>query len=768
MWKISRTELSYTAFEDGTDRLRVEAVREGCFRVTQTRNRDFLLQNEPVVVRPQAEATARVTETDAEYVVSASRMTAKLSKASGSLSFWNADGARIAGEREGDGRALREKDIVNYRYAEGAARTQRSGVDGARVTAEGEPYIDRKGFSYRLAIQFSLDEAIYGLGQHEERVLDHKRGRQYLYQHNLKISCPVLVSSRGWGTLLNTGSFAVYEGCGTYGVFTVDAADELDYFLFDGGSLDGCVAVLRDLTGDAPLPPKWAFGYLQSKERYATQQELLDVAAEYRRRNIPLDAVVQDWCSWPEGLWGQKSADPERYPDLKACADELHAMNCRLMWSIWPNMTGDGPDRLAFQKRNLLLGNLSTYDAFSGQARALYWEQMNEGLFRKGVDAWWCDCTEPFEADWKGEREPAPEERMRLNVSEFERYVDPARVNVYSLYHSQGVYEGQRKADEGKRVLVLTRSGFPGQQRYGTFVWNGDTSATWKQLADWIPNALNLCVTGIPYWTQDVGAFFVKKWAQWFGRGEYENGAQDEAYRELYLRWFQASAFLPMLRAHGTDTPREVWRFGAPGEPYYDALVRMIELRMRLVPYLYSLAADVTFRRGTMLRMLAFDFPQDQTALEMMDEFLLGHALLVCPVLEKGARSRKVYLPEGADWYDFHTGACLRGGRWIEAAAPLSDIPLFVRAGSILPLGPVKQYVSQESDRPLVLRVYPGADGDFTLYDDAGDGYGYERGEYGLLRLHWDDRERRLTQRTEGDARFLPAERTVETIAETR
>jgi alpha-D-xyloside xylohydrolase len=765
MWKITRVEPSCAVFSENADTLRVEAARGECFRITQTRGKDFLLQNEPVVVRPEAEATARVTETETDYEVSASRMTVKLSKATGTLSFWNAEGARLTGEREGDGRALRETDIVNYRYADNAVRTQSRGVDGARVTAEGTPYVGRRGFSYRLAFLFNEDEAIYGLGQHEERVLDHRRGRQYLYQHNLKISCPALVSSAGWGTLLNTGSFAVYEGCASYGCFTVNAADELDYFLFNGGGLDGCVATIRSLTGDAPLPPKWAFGYLQSKERYSTQQELLDVAAEYRRRGIPLDAVVQDWCSWPEGLWGQKSADPARYPDLKACTDALHTINCRLMWSIWPNMTGDGPDRQAFRQRNLLLGNLSTYNAFSGQARALYWKQMNDGLYQNGVDAWWCDCTEPFEADWKGEREETPEERMRLNVSEFERYIDPARVNVYSLYHSQGIYEGQREADESKRVLVLTRSGFPGQQRYGTFVWNGDTSATWRQLADWIPNALNLCVTGIPYWTQDVGAFFVKKWAQWFGRGEYERGAEDEAYRELYLRWFQASAFLPMLRAHGTDTPREVWRFGAPGETYYDGLVQMIELRMRLVPYLYSLAADITFRRGTMLRMLAFDFPSDRTALEITDEYLLGRALLVCPVLEEGARSRKVYLPAGADWYDFHTGAFLRGGQWMEADAPLTTVPLFVRAGSILPLGPVKQFVSQENDQPLVLRVYPGADGDFTLYDDAGDGYGYERGEFGLLRLHWDDRERSLTQRAEGEARFIPTDRTVEIVA---
>jgi alpha-D-xyloside xylohydrolase len=556
---------------------------------------------------------------------------------------------------------------------------------------------------------------------------------------------------------MNTCAYVSFHDDAYGSYLAADTADELDYFVFSGKTPDDSVAVLRDLTGDAPLPPKWAFGYLQSKERYTTQQELLDIAAEYRKRKIPLDAVVQDWCSWPEGQWGQKSADKARYPDLKNAAEKLHGMGCHLMWSIWPNMTGEGADRLAFEKRGLLLGNRSTYNAFRPEARALYWKQADTGLYQNGIDAWWCDCTEPFEADWHGDDPMTCEERMQLNVSEFKRYIDPAFINAYSIYHSQGMYEGQRATDESKRVLILTRSGFPGQQRYGTFVWNGDTSATWKQLKDWIPNALNLCATGIPYWTQDVGAFFVKRWKQWFGRGEYEQGVEDSEYRELYLRWFQASSFLPMLRAHGTDTPREVWRFGSPGETVYDGLVHMIELRMRLLPYLYSLAAEVTFRRGTMLRMLAFDFMHDKTAREIMDQYMLGHALLICPVLEKDARSRKVYLPSGADWYDFHTGRRFTGGQWILADAPLETIPLYVRAGSILPLGPIRQYAAEKADQPLTIQVYAGEDGEFDLYDDSGDGYGYEKGICAWMHFQWNDAERKLNHSSEGDAAFLPS-----------
>ncbi|MBN1777585.1 MAG: DUF5110 domain-containing protein [Clostridiales bacterium] len=764
MWTIISEQPKAAVFSDGRDCLRIGAVNRGCFRITQTREKGFILRNEPMIVRAQSEAAFSVSEEKVVYRIQTDALYITLDCQRGFLSYYDGSGRLLTSEPAACGRTLTRTDIVRYRYDVDAETTQHQSVDGAKMTAEGTPYTDREGFSARLSLRVAEDEVLYGLGQHEERVLNHRYDDQYLYQHNWKISIPVLVSSNGWGVFLNTGSYVAYHGDRDGCTFVVDAADELDYFVFYGGNLDGCVAVMRSLTGDAPLPPQWAFGYLQCKERYKTQQELIDIATEYRRRNVPLDAVVQDWFSWPEGLWGQKSVDTARYPDLKAATDTLHGMHCHLMWSIWPNMTGNGADRLAFEKLGLLLGNRSTYNAFSADARALYWKQADDGLYSQGVDAWWCDCSEPFEADWHGEEEPSGAERMRMNVSEAKRYIDPTLINTYSVYHAQGVYEGQRGTDAGKRVLILTRSGYPGQQRYGTFVWNGDTSASWKALRDWIPNALNLCVTGIPYWTQDVGAFFVKRWKQWFGRGEYENGVQDEAYRELYLRWFQASTFLPMLRAHGTDTPREVWQFGTSGDEYYDGIVEMIKLRMRLLPYLYSLAADITFRRGTMLRMLAFDFSYDPTAREIMDEFLLGRALLVCPVLTEGARSRMVYLPAGVGWFSFATGAFFRGGQWIKADAPLQEIPLYVRAGSILPLGPVKQYTAEVNGQPLILRIYSGADADFSLYNDAGNGYRYEHQDYGWLHLHWDNRKHSLTQTVEGDPRYIAGNPLIEVI----
>ncbi len=753
MWKNGKISDRCAAFEnEGREKLRIEAFHDNCLRVTFTRGKEFLLRDEPMIVaRPEGALTLQQSEDG--WLLASGRLSARLDAATGALSYF-ADGQPLLREKEKGGRQLRDIDILCYRYDPDAPLMERMGVDGARVTAQGEPYVDRKGFQTRLNLVFAEGESLWGLGQHEEGVLNHRGGHQFLYQHNLKVACPVLCSSRGWGILYNSCAAMSFHDDAFGSYLSSDADDEMDFFIFLGPTLDEQTAHVRRLTGDAPIPPKWAFGFVQSKERYKDQRELVEAAREYRRRGIPLDVIVQDWYTWPEGLWGQKTVDESRYPDLSAAADALHGMDVKLMWSVWPNMSGDGENRREFREKGLLLGNRSTYDAFSPEGRAVYWRQAKEGLFTKGVDAWWCDCTEPFEADWFGSEPMTPEDRMYFDTAEFKRYLDPTRINAYSLYHSRGIWEGQRAATGEKRVLNLTRSGFPGQQRYGAFVWNGDTSANWETLRKSIPDGLNFCLSGQPYWTQDAGAFFVKRWTQWFGRGEYEEGCEEPAYRELFLRWFQLCAFLPMFRAHGTDTPREVWRFGNAGELVYEALVAAIHLRMRLLPYFYSLAAAVHFDRASMLRMLAFDFPDDLAARAIDHQFLMGRALLVCPVLEPEAKIRRCYLPAGTDWYDFHTEEKFTGGQWIEAEATLEHIPLFVRAGSILPVGPVRQHALEASVKPLELRVYPGADGAFRLYDDAGDGYGYEKGEFGITSLTWNDKEKRLDRAFTGDSRY--------------
>ncbi|MFO7633288.1 MAG: glycoside hydrolase family 31 protein, partial [Caldilinea sp.] len=520
---------------------------------------------------------------------------------------------------------------------------------------------------------------------------------------------------------------------------------------------DQIVHELRNLTGKTPMLPKWAFGYVQSKERYKTQAELIEVVQEYRRRKLPLDCIVLDWMSWPGDLWGQKTLDPTRFPDPTQMMTDLHALHARLMVSIWPIMRPGGANWQEMSIRRCLLGNQATYDAFDEDARALYWQHANEGLFAHGIDAWWCDCTEPFEADWKGAVKPEPEERLRINTEEAKRYLDPEFINAYSFLHSKGIYEGQRAVTDHKRVVNLTRSAYMGQQRYSTITWSGDIVATWETLQKQIAEGLNFCVTGSPYWTVDVGAFFVKHRPDlWFWRGDYDCGVEDMGYRELFVRWFQYATFLPMLRSHGTDTPREIWRFGDPGDPMYEALVKFLRLRYRLLPYIYSLAGLITLEDYTMLRLLAFDFRDDAKTYDIRNQFMFGPAFLVSPVTRPmyftsgskpvvdGEKTRNVYLPAGCDWWNFWTDERLAGGQTVDAAADLATLPLFVRAGSIIPLVEPMQYADEQPDAVVELHIYSGHDGHFQLYEDAGDGYDYEQGAFSTICLEWQEASARL------------------------
>src|SRR6185312_9111532 len=556
-----------------------------------------------------------------------------------------------------------------------------------------------------------------------------------------------------------------------------DVVDELDYYVIGGEKFDDVTRGYHRLTGSAPMLPKWAFGYVQSKERYVNAHEMVEVVREYRRRGVPLDAIVLDWKSWPNGAgWGQKSFDPLRFPEPEAFAAELHAMHVRLMVSIWPIMTGGCENQREMLHRDLMLGNQATYDAFSKEARACYWEQARSGLFAKGVDAWWCDCTEPFEADWAGAVKPEPEQRLAINTGAAKLYLDAGAINSYSLMHSRGIYEGQRASGTGKRVVNLTRSAYAGQHRYGTITWNGDICATWETLRRCIPEGVNFCATGEPYWTVDIGGFFIANDPQlWFWRGDYadgcrgltdmnalepdakDTGCRDLGYWELYTRWMQYAVFLPMFRSHGTDAAREIWRFGEAGTRFYDVIAKFIGLRYRLMPYIYSLAAQVTLHSASMMRAVALDFPEDRATQSLLDEYMFGPAFLVCPVttpmyyasgsrpLAGVAEMRAVYLPAGAIWYDFWTEASYEGGRVVESDAPLETMPLYVRGGSIVPMTQVMQFVDEAPDAPYEIRVYTGIDAEFTLYEDAGDGYQYESGAYALIQLHWNEAARALT-----------------------
>jgi len=732
-----------------------------------------------VVSEAQNPVEVSVQETNESLFFSTSKLSIQINRNTLAFTYRDAHGHILTGEPVRGGKTLMPVDVIKFiPKTENGIKTD-VGADGLTTSASAfTEVVDRQAYHTKLEFEWADGEALYGLGSHEEGMFNLRGQHQYLYQQNMKAVVPVLVSTRGYAIALDSCSLMTFHDDAFGSYLWSDVDDELDYYFIYGPEFDQIVHAIRQLTGHSPMLPKWAFGYVQSKERYATQAELISIVREYRRRQLPLDCIVLDWKSWTGELWGQKTLDPLRFPNPSQMTADLHALNARLMVSIWPIMRPGGENWQEMKDQGHLLGNQATYNAFSAEARACYWKQAEQGLFSHGVDAWWCDCTEPFEADWKGAFKPEPEERLRINTEESKRYLDPEFINAYSLLHSQGIYEGQRRVTREKRVVNLTRSAYLGQQRYAAITWSGDTAANWETFRRQIADGLNFCVTGMPYWTMDIGAFFVKhKPELWFWNGNYDAGVDDLGYRELFVRWFQYGAFLPMFRTHGTDTPREIWRFGEPGESFYDALVSALHLRYRLLPYIYSLAGWTTQHDYTMLRALPFDFRSDPVTYAIRDQYLFGPALLVNPVTrpmlyEAGSQpltgilqTRPVYLPAGADWYDFWTGHLYAGGQTIQADAPISRLPLFVRAGSILPMGPVRQHVNDLPEAPLELHIYPGQDGSFELYEDENDQYNYEDGAFSTIDIQWKDAERQLIlEARKGEYTGMPDLRTFEIV----
>ncbi len=755
--------LALTPYSDSIIRVRYAPTRE--FSTKES----LMIQHSPDV-----SLDLEVSETADALIFSTQKLSIRMDRHTGAFTYLDGSGQILTKEPDRGGKTLIPMNVIKSVFDDTVEAQIRKDADGVHAyTPSVRQIVDRKAFHTKLEFEWMPGEALYGLGSHEEGMMNLRGKHQYLYQQNMKVVVPVLVSTRGYGILLDSYSLMTFhdDAFGSY-VWT-DVDDELDYYFIYGPEFDQIVQGIRQLTGKASLPPRWSFGYIQSKERYVSQAELIEVVKEYRKRALPLDCIVQDWKSWTNDLWGQKTLDPERFPDPKGMMAELHRLNAHLMISMWPNMNPGGDNWREMRDQGFLLGNQATYDAFQPKARELYWKQANEGLFEHGIDAWWTDCTEPFQADWNGAFKPEPEERLLINTGEAKRYLDPEFINAYSLLHSQGIYEGQRKTSTDKRVVNLTRSAYIGQQRYGTITWSGDVSATWDTLHRQIADGLNFCATGLPYWTTDIGAFFVKNDPKlWFWNGDFDLGIEDLGYRELYVRWFQYGVFLPMFRSHGTDTPREVWRFGEAGEVFYDTLAKFLRLRYRLMPYIYSLAGMVTHEDYTMLRGLPFDFRSDPATYNVGDQFMFGPALLVSPVtspmyygagstpLNGVSKSRSVYLPKDAAWYDFWTGKCYSGGQTIIADAYLETIPLYVRAGSIIPFGPDIQHTGEGADAPIELVIYPGQDGHFTLYEDECDNYNYEQGLFARIPIVWDDQSRKLTIGScEGNYPGMPASR---------
>jgi alpha-D-xyloside xylohydrolase len=489
----------------------------------------------------------------------------------------------------------------------------------------------------------------------------------------------------------------------------------IDYTFFYGPDLDDVIDGYREATGAAPMWPEWAYGFWQCRERYHNQRELLAAAAEFRRRHIPLDLIIQDWQYWTNNSWGSYEWDARRYPDSAGMIRKLHAENIKFMISVWSNPHGS--TRAELEKNHALIGDW--IDVFNPVGREVRWKHLNEAFFKIGTDAWWGDATEPGD-----DGNLLTGRETFLGPGDFYQ-------NAYPLFASESLYAGQRATGSKKRVCILTRSAFPGQQRYAAATWSGDISGNWVTFRRQIPAGLNFCLAGIPYWTTDCGGF-------WHPAGQYVS----PDYNELLARWFEWSTFCPVMRIHGNETATETWNWLPETQK---VMVAYDELRHRLLPYIYSVAWRVTSQGYTMMRALPMDFRADTNALAVSDEYMFGPAFLVAPVTEPKAADKEVYLPAGTSWVNFWTGETLEGGQKIRTPAPLAEMPLFIRAGSIVPVGPSVQYAGEKPANPLELRIYRGADGAFTLYEDDGDNYDYERGVYATIPIAWNEKTQTLT-----------------------
>ena len=529
--------------------------------------------------------------------------------------------------------------------------------------------------------------------------------------------------------------------------------DEIDYYFIAADSIDGVIGGYRALTGKSQIIPKWALGYWQSRERYTSQDQIVGVMKEFRERGVPVDNIVQDWQYWKDDQWGSHEFDEARYPDPKQMVDDIHALDGRYMISVWPKFY-EGTEhfeemdakgwiyRTAIDEKVIdWLGySQSFYDAYDPDARTLFWQQMKDHLYPIGVDAWWMDASEPnihdcTDMDYR--KKMCGPTALGPSTKYF---------NAYALMNAQAFYEGQRASDD-RRVFLLTRNGFAGLQRYSTASWSGDIGTRWEEMKAQISAGLNYSISGIPIWGQDVGGFTVENRyvaaQQLFDKTGKVNEDLKE-WRELQARWHEWGIYCPLYRAHGQWPAREPWNIAPKGDPAYEAIVASDNMRYVMMPYLYSLAARVHFEDYTMMRPLVMDFPDDHVARETGDEFLCGDAILVCPVYEYKARSREVYLPEGV-WYD--QGADLKaieGGRTITAPAPFGSIPVYFRGGQIMPTGKAVKSTAEVQDE-IGIAVYCGGNADFTIYEDDGTTYAYERGEFSRIPLHWDEASQTLT-----------------------
>ena len=495
-------------------------------------------------------------------------------------------------------------------------------------------------------------------------------------------------------------------------------AKSLDYTVFYGKNADDVIAAYRQLSGSVPMLPQWAYGFWQCRERYASGDELVAAVKGFRDRKLPLDVIVQDWQYWGKYGWGMPKFDEAHYPNPEGFIKDLHDLHARFSLSVWENPDKKSEVARPYVNKNLYLPNSPWLDMYNPEAQKTHWGVLNANLFSKGVDSWWMDATEP-------ENDALAGKLTYFGPGDFYRL-------TYPLFVSKAIYDGQRATNPQKRVAILTRSAFLGQQRYGTINWSGDIGGTWDSFKRQIVAGLNYSLTGMPYWTTDIGGFFRP------GRSQYT----DEKYHDLLTRWFQWGAFNTIFRVHGYQSETEPWKYG---EKVESDMRDIMNMRYRLLPYIYSEAWQVHHTGSTIMRPLVMDFASDSNAVRQPYEYMFGKSILVAPVTAPSIEKWDVYLPERSKWYDYWNGKCLEGGQTVQADAPHNKIPLFVKAGAILPIAKPMQYTGQEPLDTLDVRVYPGANGKFVLYEDEGDGYNYEKGKYTAIPFIWNNQLRALS-----------------------
>ena len=656
------------------------------------------------------------------------------------------------------------------------------------LTAKGKVLLKEKDCDVLQARQtFTLDkdEAIYGLGTIQNGKMNRRGEKKRMEQSNLEDFQNVLQSIKGYGIYWENYSPTLFEDNAEGMTFDAEVGNGVDYYFMYGKNADGVIAQMRYLSGDVPMFPLWTYGFWQSKERYKSAAETEGIVDQYRALNVPLDGIIQDWQYWGSNyLWNAMDFLAEDFSNGKQMIQNVHRKHAHFMISIWASFGPMTQQYRELNEKGLLMpfetwpqsgishiwppvmkypSGVKVYDAFHPEARAIYWKYLKT-LYDYGTDAWWMDSTDP---DFFNPRESDYAHKVYGGTWRSQR-------NAFPLETVRGIYQAQRKDYGQKRVFIMTRSSYAGQQHYGSNMWSGDVNSSWDMLRKQVPAGLSYSLTGNPNFNTDIGGFFCGSYNT-KGSGSAPRNPQ---FQELYVRWMQYGLFCPVFRSHGADAPREIWQFGKKGEPVYDAIEKQIRLRYRLIPYLYSTAWQVTSNNDSYMRPLFSDFAADKKVWNINDEFMFGRSILAAPIVKAQYTEEKIirtdamtgwnrqnatdgsaagaidftatktttkYLPKGAAWYDFWTNKQYKGGQDVTLETTLDRVPMFVRAGSILPLGPEMQYVGEKAWDNLEMRVYPGANGRFTLYEDEGDNYNYEKGQYATITFQWNDKARTLT-----------------------